>query len=68
MDIEKLREELTRLVKGHDWSYERSDDRGVYVAGRAAAARIAHLVKTLPDGVAIHNANAPAYYHLPVQS
>jgi len=68
MDIEKLREELVRLIKGHDWNYERADDSVSYRYGRISAIRIAHLVKTLPDGVAIHNAHAPAYYHLPVQS
>ena len=64
----ELREELIRLVKGHDWSYQRSDDHGVYVAGRHTAERIASLVKTLPDGVEVYNATIPAYISPMVQS
>lgn len=65
MDIDKLREELIRLVKSHDWSYERGS-YAAYNAGSAVASRIKELVKALPDGVEIHNANAPEYYHLRV--
>lgn len=62
-DQDALREELARLVRGHDWSYERGS-YAAYIAGSAVASRIRELVKALPDGVEVHNAHAPSYYHL----
>jgi len=56
-----LREELIRLIKGHDWYYQRSDDHGVFTAGREAALRIASIIRQLPDGIEIYNATIPCY-------
>jgi hypothetical protein len=44
--------ELVRLMKGHDWWYEYSDDQNVWRAGRDREGKIRTLVRGLPGDVA----------------
>ena len=56
---DELREDLIAALKAHDWYYDRSDDSRYYYAGRESAARIAHLIKLVPDGQDIYNKHTP---------
>lgn len=56
---DELRDQLIAALKSHDWYYDRSDDSRYYYAGRESAARIARLVKLVPDGQEICDRHNP---------
>lgn len=51
---EEMRSELIALLRSHDWSYEYSDDHGVYTAGRIQQQKIRDLIRQVPDGDALY--------------
>ena len=56
---DEIRNELLKLMRTHDWYYDRADDPRAYADGRASFARMMGLVQQLPDGNEFFQANKP---------
>lgn len=62
------KQQYIAMLRGHDWFYEHSDDRGAYNKGRAQRQTLLAMRRHLDADGAIWNATAPADCRLTVSA